>query len=203
MMPTTEAEREQFTFRVIDLKQYVYCPRVAYYHLVLPDVRPITYNMEHGIASHAQAEGRERRRSLGAYGLKEGERTFNVHLWSPELGLSGELDMLIETETEYIPVDYKDSDKVGDHFKLQLMAYGRLLEETKGPPAKTIRRGFLYLIPLRKATEVMFTPRLRGELAAALADIQAIALRQRVPEPTARLRRCVDCEFRRFCNDVG
>lgn len=53
--------------------------------------------------------------------------------------------MLIETETERIPVDYKDSDKAGAHFRLQLMAYGRLLEETGG--AKPVRRGFLYLIP--------------------------------------------------------
>ncbi|CUS04315.2 conserved protein of unknown function [Candidatus Promineifilum breve] len=203
MNPTAEAEQEPFTFRVIDLKQYVYCPRVAYYHLILPRVRPITYAMEHGQQSHTQAEGRERRRSLAAYGLKEGERTFNVALWSPELGLSGELDMLIETATEYIPVDYKDSDKIGDHFKLQLLAYGRLLEEAGGRPAKMVRRGFLYLIPLRKATEVAFTPRLRGELAAALGDIQLMAGRQRMPQPTDRQRRCIDCEFRRFCNDVG
>jgi CRISPR-associated exonuclease Cas4 len=202
MNPSVEAEKEPFTFRVIDLKQYVYCPRVAYYHLVLPNVRPITYNMEHGLASHVQAEGRERRRSLGAYGLKEGERQFNVPLWSAELGLSGELDMLIETETERIPVDYKDSEKIGDHFKLQLMAYGRLLEETGGQTAKPIGRGFIYLIPLRKAMEVKFTPRLRRELADAQANIQAMATRQLMPGPTDRRGRCIDCEFRRFCNDV-
>jgi CRISPR-associated exonuclease Cas4 len=203
MNPIAATETEPFTFRVIDLKQYVYCPRVAYYHLVLPDVRPITYNMEHGLESHVQAEGRERRRSLVAYGLKEGERRFSVPLWSAELGLSGELDMLIETETERIPVDYKDSEKIGEHFKLQLMAYGRLLEETEGPTARPVRRGFLYLIPLRKAVEVKFTPRLRQELAGALASIQAMAARQLMPGPTDRTRRCVDCEFRRFCNDVG
>lgn len=194
-------EAEPLVFRVIDLKQYIYCPRVAYYHLVLPDVRPITYKMVSGQERHAAEEDRERRRSLRTYGLDAGERAFNVPLWSAEMGLSGELDMLITTASERIPVDYKDSDKAGAHFRLQLMAYGRLLEMAgEGPP---VRRGFLYLMPLRKAVEVSFTPRLRQELAAALDDLRAMGLRQRVPSPTAKPARCVDCEFRRFCNDVA
>ncbi|MBK7917055.1 MAG: hypothetical protein IPJ94_12485 [Chloroflexi bacterium] len=49
-------DQDPFTFRVIDLKQYVYCPRILYYQTVLPDVRPITYKMEAGIQSHIQAE---------------------------------------------------------------------------------------------------------------------------------------------------
>jgi len=202
MMETpTREEAEPLVFRVIDLKQYIYCPRVAYYHLVLPDVRPITYKMESGQERHVAEEDRERRRSLRTYGLDAGERAFNVPLWSAEMGLSGELDMLITTASERIPVDYKDSDKAGAHFRLQLMAYGWLLEMAEeGPP---VRRGFLYLMPLRKAVEVSFTPRLRQELAAALDDLRGMGLRQRVPSPTAKPARCVDCEFRRFCNDVA
>jgi CRISPR-associated exonuclease Cas4 len=199
-VPTTDSER--FSFRVTDLKQYDYCPRIAYYHIVLPQVRPTTYNMEMGIQRHVEAEDREKRRSLRTYGLAAGQRAFNVPLWSLELGLSGELDMLIDTETERIPVDYKDSNKGGAHFKLQLMAYGRLLEETAAVPARPVRRGFLYLIPLRKAVEVTFTPRLRQELMTALTELRAIAFEQRMPAPTGRRTRCVDCEFRRFCNDV-
>lgn len=202
MNPNPEPEQEQYTFRVIDLKQYVYCPRVAYYQLVLPGVRPVTYKMTHGIESHIQAENNERRRSLRAYGLDAGERNFNVPLWSPALGLSGELDMLIETGTERIPVDYKDSSKIGSHFKLQLMAYGRLLEVTSPEDGRSVRRGFLYLIPERKALEVTFTPKLRKELDIALGEIHHMAYNQRMPGPTGQQRRCIDCEFRRFCNDV-
>ncbi|MGH2538793.1 MAG: CRISPR-associated protein Cas4, partial [Candidatus Promineifilaceae bacterium] len=98
---------DPFTIRVTDLKQYVYCPRVLYYQTVLPAVRPTTYKMEEGLALHAETEGRERRRSLSAYGLAAGERHFNLPLFSAELALSGELDMLIETAEELIPVDYK------------------------------------------------------------------------------------------------
>jgi len=190
-----------FTFRVIDLKQYVYCPRILYYQTVLPGIRPLTYKMEAGIQAHVIAEGREKRRSLKSYGLTTGTRSFNVPLFSPELGLSGELDMLIETESELIPVDYKQSQKAGKHFKLQLLAYGRLLEQTH-PSPKPVKRGFLYLIPSRQANEVRFTKPLRRQLDQALLALNNIAQTQRMPAPTKQHGRCVDCEFRRFCNDV-
>ncbi|MBK8903483.1 MAG: CRISPR-associated protein Cas4 [Anaerolineaceae bacterium] len=193
---------DSFVFRVIDLKQYVYCPRILYYHTVLPQVRPLTYKMEAGIAAHTQTEQKEKRRSLRTYGLQQGERQFNVPLYAPELYLSGELDMLIETATELIPVDFKQSKQEGEHFRLQLLAYGRLLNAICNPQQKTIRRGFLYLIPSRQAVEVSFTPALQRKFDKAMAQLHLIAEGQQMPEPTKKSGRCVDCEFRRFCNDV-
>ncbi|GAB4282313.1 MAG: CRISPR-associated protein Cas4 [Candidatus Promineifilaceae bacterium] len=195
-------EEPPFTFRVIDLKQFVYCPRVLYYQTVLPDVRPITYKMEAGTEAHQQAIGREKRRTLRTYGLENGRRAFNVPVYNPELLLSGEVDMVIETETELIPVDYKQAKKVGPHHKLQLMAYGRLLETADSKNPKTIKRGFIYLIPSRKAIEVRFTLQLRRQLDNALHTMRQIAQQQQYPSPAASLAQCVDCEFRRFCADT-
>jgi CRISPR-associated exonuclease Cas4 len=197
----TNDEKDLFTIRVIDLKQYVYCPRILYYQTVLPMVRPLTYKMEAGIIAHQVEEGREKRRSLNCYGLKEGECTFNVPLLSAELGLSGILDMLIETESELVPVDYKQSKKIGKHFKLQLMAYARLLEMTH-LTGKPVKRGFIYLIPAREATEVVFTKPLRRQVDDVLAALGEIVKHQRMPAPTKFRGQCIDCEFRRFCNDV-
>lgn len=194
--------REPYVFRVTDLKQYTYCPRILYYHTVLPAVRPVTYKMEDGILAHGEAAGREKRRKLRTYGLESGERHFNVPVISAELGLSGEVDMVIETPDELIPVDYKQSRRIGSHFKLQLMAYGRLLEVTQADAGKAVRRGFIYQLPQRKAVEIRFTKHLRRKLDAALAELQAIVSAQHVPAAATQRRRCVDCEFRRFCNDV-
>lgn len=194
-----------FTLRVTDLKQYTYCPRILYYHTVLPAVRPVTYKMEAGIDAHTGVQRREKRRSLRTYGLQSGQRRLNLPLFSTTLGLSGELDLLIETEEELIPVDFKNARlrgrRPGDNFRLQLTAYGRLLEET-WPGEQAVRRGFLYFIPEREAVTVSFTAALRRRLDDALHEMKAIALEQRVPPSTKRRRRCVDCEFRRFCNDV-
>lgn len=194
--------QDPFLIRVIDLKQYDYCPRILYYHTVLPDIRPLTYKMEAGIVAHQQAEKREKRRLLRTYGLQSGERAFNVSVMDADLGLSGNIDMVITTLNGCIPVDYKASQKAAPHFKLQLMAYGRLLEKNMQPASIPVTHGFLYMIPLRKAIRVPFTSHLRRKLDRALKEIKEIATQQQMPAPTNRNGRCVNCEFRRFCNDT-
>jgi CRISPR-associated exonuclease Cas4 len=186
-------------FRVTDFKQWVYCPRVLYYLYCLPDVRPITFKMQAGTEAGQRVEGQEERRSLRAYGLSAGEREYNVRLSSAQLGLRGTADMVIDAAPEVMPVDFKDSDKVGPHFVLQLAAYALLLEEARGC---RVQRGFLYLIPLRRAEEVRIDRRLRTRFANALAQMMRMLNTETMPEPTPQRNKCVVCEFRRFCNDV-
>lgn len=193
-------------FRVVDLKQYIFCPRIIYFYYCWPDVRPTTYKMEAGLAAQDEEEVRAARRSLRVYGLKRGEIESNVYAESERLGLKGVVDLVIKTddnalvEPELIPVDYKlSSRRPGFHFKLQLVAYGLLLQEHYQLPA---RRGFLYAIPHRKAVEVTFTPTLQTKLSQAMLEMQEIAAKEFMPTPTKQRAKCEVCEFRRFCNDV-
>jgi CRISPR-associated exonuclease Cas4 len=195
---------ERLFFTVTDLKQYSYCPRVVFYTYCLPLVRPTTYKMEAGKVAHEQAERRERRRTLSAYGLEEGQRHFDVWVESDILGLRGRVDMVIETGEgegrELIPVDYKQSRRqVGRHLKRQLTAYGLMLEETWGG---MVRRGFIYSLVTRKAEEVALTARLRGEVRETVVAMREMVKREMMPGPPKSRRPCVSCEFRRFCNDV-
>lgn len=195
---------ERLVFTVTDLKQYSYCPRVVFYTYCLPLVRPTTYKMEAGKAAHEQAERRERRRTLSAYGLKEGQRHFDVWVESDILGLRGRVDMVIEMGEgegrELIPVDYKQSRRqIGRHLKRQLTAYGLMLEETWGG---MVRRGFIYSLVTRKAEEVALTARLRDEVRETVVAMREMVEREMMPGPPKSRRPCVSCEFRRFCNDV-
>lgn len=191
--------------RVTDLKQWAYCPRVVYYQYCLPGIRPVTFKMEMGIEAQDRVEGLEARRSLRAYGVAHGVRHFNVSVVSHRLQCTAQVDMVIETESapgeaEIIPVDFKLSRRdPGRNFKLQVACYGIMLAEAWGIPA---HKGYLYLIPQRRAEEVKFTPRLRKDAEKLLTEIRATVMAQRVPPATSQRRRCVDCEFRRFCNDV-
>jgi len=196
-----EAIDLQAPFRVTDLKQWVYCPRVLYYHLCLPNVRPVTYKMKAGTEAGQAEEGREARRSLRSYGLKEGRREFEVPLLSSTLGLRGKPDMVIWLDElrEVIPADYKLSEIAGEHFKLQIVAYGVMLEEISGYTAK---RGFLYSIPQRKAEEVKIDKRARDKLQTALTEMHRVLRYELMPEATPNRNKCLACEFRRFCNDV-
>lgn len=188
---------------ITDLKQYAYCMRIAYYHRCLPAIRPTTYKMEAGIEAGQEEQNRARRRTLNAYHLPgiAGRRMFDVPLRSVSWGLTGILDELVQVEDpeEWIPVDYKLSRKPGFHFKIQLAAYAVLLEETN---AISVRRGFLYMIPLRRAEEVIITTKLRSQLREFLGQVQAIEQTEGMPPPCAWPVRCLNCEFRRFCNDV-
>jgi CRISPR-associated exonuclease Cas4 len=171
----------------------------------LPDIRPTTYKMHAGTEAGEMEEGREARRSLRSYGLNQGEREFNHPLSSDRLGLRGKADMVIWFESklkcsQVIPVDYKLSDKAGTHFKMQLMAYGLLLEDMYGVSAK---RGFIYFIPLRKAEEVAFTKSLREKTLQTIGAMQRMLWHEEMPQATPQHAKCVACEFRRFCNDVG
>jgi CRISPR-associated exonuclease Cas4 len=194
---------ERLIFTVTDLKQYAYCPRIVFYTYCLPLLRPTTYKMEAGIAAHEKAGKRERRRTLAAYGLEEGKRHFDVWVKSTILGLRGRVDMVIEVEegdTELIPVEYKQTRrKIGWQVRRQLAAYGMMLEEMwEGQ----VYRGFVYSLLKRKAEEVKLTSRLRDETRKAVTAMREMVEREAMPAPPRSRRQCVNCEFRRFCNDV-
>ena len=194
------------TLRVSDLKQYFYCPRLIYYLYCLPHVRPTTFLMQAGVQAGEDERQREKRRSLRAYGLQRGEAFFNVDLYSPRLSVTGKLDMAIQTDDnssrkpEAIPVDYKfTAGRVISHFLMQVIAYGILLEEQWNIP---VHRGFIYLIPARRAKMVEITPSLRRQVEDALCDMRRIILEEAMPPAPRRRGKCTVCEFRRFCNDV-
>ncbi len=198
-----EAE-EGLIFTVTDLKQYTYCPRVVFYTYCLPLLRPTTYKMEAGVTAHEKAEKQERRRTLAAYGLEEGKRHFDVRVALEELGLRGRIDLVIEVgegeEQEFIPVDYKHTRRrTGHHIRRQLAAYGMMLEETWGGP---VHRGFVYSLVTRQAEDVALTERLRGEVRGVVAAMREMVERETMPDPPQSRRPCINCEFRRFCNDV-
>ncbi|MEA3377617.1 MAG: CRISPR-associated protein Cas4 [Chloroflexota bacterium] len=198
-----EGDRRQM-FTVTDLKQYGYCPRVVYYTYCLPLIRPTTYKMEAGQAAHEKAGRRERRRTLSAYGLEEGRRRFDVWLTSPILGLTGKVDMVIQVDDgaaqELIPVEYKQTRRrPGHHIRRQLAAYGMMLEETGDGQ---VHRAFVYSLQKRQAEEVTVTARLREEVRETVAGMREMVEREVMPSPPRSRRPCVNCEFRRFCNDV-
>lgn len=197
---------DPLTLEVTDLRQWRMCARVVWYRHCLPAVRPITDLMRHGKEHHRQEEGREERRSLRTYGLSVGERHFNLSFFSERLGLRGRTDLAIAVpdrtspDAEAVVVEYKDTEqRIGPHIKLQVAAYAMLLEEHWGLP---VRAGWIYQIPLRRAERIAITATLRRQVAETVTAIRAAINSEAMPPPPAERGLCVNCEFRRFCNDV-
>ncbi len=200
------AGMERTVFTVTDLKQYAYCPRVVFYTYCLPLIRPTTGKMDEGRLAHEEARDRERRRTLRIYGLEEARRHFDVPVASEELGLTGRIDLVLEVvpessgPAEWIPVDYKQTARrAGPHLRRQLAAYGMMLEE---PWGGAVRRGFIYSLLTRRAEEVPLTAALRREVRETVAAMREMVDRERMPDPPSSRKPCINCEFRRFCNDV-
>lgn len=185
---------------VSDVRQHVYCPRIPFFRLgTRVPHRYVTGAMHEGILEHQRTEALEQRRSLRAYGLTDGERTFDVRLHSERLALGGRLDMLISLPSEVIPVEFKNTQAgLGLHHKYQLAAYALLAEEQLGRPA---RRAFVYFIPLKRAQQVEITPSVRAYTKRVLNEIRAGVARERMPAGTRALARCGVCEFLPYCND--
>lgn len=192
-------DSDQTLFTVTDLKQFMYCGRILYYHTCLPDIRPVTYKMQAGVRRHETEHKRSLRRTMRLPEIDSAQREFDIALQSSEIGLSGQIDEVIFMQDMIIPVDYKLAKKASLHFKVQLTAYAMMLEETFGLPAPT---GILYLIQKRDAVEVTISRTLRRKVLDALSEMRQIAETEAIPVPTKNRRACLDCEFRRFCNDV-
>jgi CRISPR-associated exonuclease Cas4 len=196
---------------VADIKQYLYCPRVIYFHHVVPVERRTTRKMEYGREGHVEFERLEARRRYRAYRLTEAERVFKMRLHAPRLGLTGVLDLALKVKAPgsagradasftYIPVECKDfTGRVHLNHKYQLVAYACALEEVFRRP---VPFGFIYLLRAGKAIAVDITDGQRAWVRGLVGRIRGLIAAQAMPPPTTRAGRCVDCEFRRLCGDV-
>ncbi len=186
--------------RVSDLKQYFYCPRIIYYTYCLPVPRPVTHPMQVGATEHEVLSVFERRRSLKRYGLSDGERRFHAPLQASSLGLTGVLDMLIITQEQAFPVEFKYTvQRLNVNAKCQLVAYAMMVEECLGKPVEC---GFIYRIPKQNATAIPISRAMREKVFRALEDMRVMIAQERLPEPPGQRGKCVECEFRRYCRDV-
>jgi CRISPR-associated exonuclease Cas4 len=187
--------------RISDIKQYIYCPRVIFYHHCLMVDKKKTYKMEHGSSEHEIIELLENRRKLKSYGLSEGKKEFEKFIQSDTL--SGRLDLLISTEKDgfkyYYPVDYKHTKSVQANHIYQIVGYALLLEQVYETNVDT---GFIYLIPAKKIEKIDVTNDLKIKCKNIIKEIDKILQSDVLPEPTDYRSRCIDCEFNRFCDDI-
>jgi CRISPR-associated exonuclease Cas4 len=190
----------ELQLKVSDLKQYHYCPRVVFYQYALPVEHKVTYKMEKGKAAQDEVERLESRRKLKRYGLRDGARRFNVWLSSEKWKLSGKLDLVIESEAEVYPVDFKYTrGKPYRNHVFQLAGYALILEDHYGKP---VNHGFVYLIPQEDAVVYEMTGELKEECVTTLGEIRRMIEGERFPEPPAQRAKCADCEYQNYCRDI-
>jgi len=185
---------------VTELKQWVYCPRIVYYHRVLGTPGKRTFKMQEARAAQELVEELERRRGFAKYGLEGARRRFDVWMRDAGLGLAGKADLVLETADEVAVVDFKlTSGEPGENHRVQLGAYSMLAEAACGLRA---RRAFMYRIPDGRLFPIAVTEDLRERVVRAVSEIRRVEESQWYPEMTAVRARCAECEFANYCADV-
>lgn len=185
---------------VTELRQWTYCPRVVYYHLLMGGAGRATYKMEEGLRAQELIESLEMRRTLREYGLEGAEREFGVWLSDGRTGLAGKLDLLLRMEESAAVVDFKlTSGEVGENHRVQLAGYAVLVESALG---LSVPMTFLFRIPDNKVFPVAVTEELRARVASAVGAINRMRVTEELPGATAVRARCVECEYANYCGDV-
>ncbi|MBN1310270.1 MAG: CRISPR-associated protein Cas4 [Anaerolineae bacterium] len=187
-----------YYWRINELKNFLYCARIAYYALALGLDRT-TGLAEAGLAAEEETRRRMQRRRKALHAVVAGERHFNVALTSHRWQLVGKLDEMIVTPDGVYLVDYKDTDRDYGYWEAQMYAYRLCAEEHPGLP---VLECYIYTIPTRQYHLVQPTSQGRRVLEKTLGMLQEITETEVCPPPTSHLGKCRTCQYQRFCNDV-
>ena len=185
---------------VTELRQWTYCPRVVYFHQVMPGAGRPTYKMQEGLRAQDMIESLEMRRTLREYGLEGAEREFGVWLQDEGLGLSGKLDLLLRGDGVASVVDFKlTSGEVGENHRMQLAGYAELVEASMGLKVGVT---FVFRIPDNRVFPVEVTAEMRGRVRGIVQAVRRMKIEEEMPEATEVRGRCVECEYANYCGDV-
>ena len=180
------------------IRQWCYCPRVAYYlELTEFSVKHPAW-VKQGSSYHDRESLLWERRNLSRFNLKQGNKHYNVAMSDKKLGIHGISDMIIETTDAVYPVEFKlsiESKKRGDI--LQLVAYAMLAQ-----------------IHFQKSCNISFIIGKDGSLCKVnvdeskmkqtdkvISEIKVMINKGYKPESNASLAQCGICEYVNFCND--
>jgi CRISPR-associated exonuclease Cas4 len=192
--------RQAAMLTVSELKQFIYCPRIFYFSAIQPLRPPTTRLMDRGQQLQEDFERLEPRRVLCRYGLQEAHRYFSLPLSDPELGLAGQVDLLLEAADRLAVVEFKASGgSLAENHRYQLAAYALLAECSFQKPCPA---GFALFVDRAEIEEVPIDEGLRRAVRVALGEMTALLQLQDFPPPTPASVRCTNCEFRNFCGDV-
>ncbi|WP_449462195.1 CRISPR-associated protein Cas4 [Tardisphaera miroshnichenkoae] len=180
------------------VENYTYCPR-QFYFLAMGLRERQTDFMKEGKEEQDSLESKERRRKtvLAKGKEKVTERWFDVPLKSEELGLVGQVDMVLEVEDGLIVVDFKDAsgERPADGFVYQTAAYSMMAEQKF---RRKVKRFIVYYTKNDKVFELPLTDSLRNHVVFVVKRMKRIISEERVP-PVVTGKKCVSCGFRYVC----
>ena len=173
------------------LNQLLYCSRRFWYMYVEGEIA-LNAPMLEGTLQHRRAHrpGRE---------TDDQGRTVHrrIWVWSERLDIAGFADLVEETASGYVPVEYKHGKKgKWENDRVQLCAQALCLEEMTGQRVTT---GEIFYWRSRRRVKVTFDDGLRAQTEAAVRQAQAVLAAGSTPPPTTERQKCKHCSIRPIC----
>lgn len=188
-----QVSRRTGKLEVGDVVQFIYCPRKLYFIKVV-GLRILKPKMEEG--RKVQEEVTKRLEKIAE--KMNGKLFKNFWLESEALSLAGNLDALILTEKEVLPLDVKFSKfgSISYAWKMQLTAYSLLAEENFG---KRVERAFIYIVSEKEMLkEVKISAEDKKALLRLLEEIRILLESEKYPQ-AIKSKKCGYCEVEKFC----
>ncbi len=192
-----EADTSSY-LRINELKNYAYCPRISFYVICLGIDRE-TGLSKMGTEAETEAKTRMKRRKHALHAIVEGQRKFDVAMFSHIHQIAGRLDEVVETPNGIYLIDYKNTDRDYGYWKLQMYAYWLCMSESSVLPVLACH---VYSIPTQQYHLIRFTRRDEEKLHETLRALHAMIASECCPPPVPQLGKCRVCQYSRFCNDV-
>lgn len=187
--------------RISDLRQWIYCPRVIWWTQVCPVGKYVSYKMRQGLLKERRLQHLQKRRTLQAFGLRDGRTECNVDLYSPSLGLAGRLDLMIRTGEQRIPVEIKFTRGPAQlNHRVQLAGYALLIEDLFGVP---VPHGYVMRLPDNTVEKIQIDPALSELTQQTIRAVRKTIRDEAMPPASPILAKCSDCEYRIYCGDVA
>lgn len=182
---------------VNDVKQYLYCKRIIYYTQFLGIIP--TYMM---------IRGKEIENKITDAFIKETTESLSknvkieksVALKCNKLKLFGIIDFLLKDGRLVVPIEVKYGSYNDNHL-YQLYAYSILVENYFNT---NVDFGFILYIDEHNTytNRIKITLENKRKIIKLISEIKStldIGIR---PIPTENVRKCIHCEFNKFCDDV-
>lgn len=193
---------ELFNVPISMIRQYVFCPRIPYFLLLLELKAPGGSWIKQGLSFHDRSAMLSKRRKLCHYGLSKTDWRFvsDISLFDADMGMHGICDGVIYTKDELCPLEFKLSSMKtpAEGAVLQLTAYAMLLEKKESQPVK---RGFILVGNAGKTFEIEFIEQRRAKVMKICQEIRGSCEKALFPNSSATNAQCCQCEYLNFCAD--
>ncbi|MEM2388797.1 MAG: CRISPR-associated protein Cas4 [Ignisphaera sp.] len=181
------------------VKEYVYCPRIAYFKLFTvfePPTESMMYAREsrpspqdiHSAIKHMIRDSCSIEIERYVYSNSAG-----VHGYADAVALCAEEAIPIEVKLRSSPIAVK---RFALHHIVQIVAYAIAVEETFKKP---VYRAFILSLEPRTVFEVKISLNFRELVYRVVKELHKMVLDEEVPRPTPSKAKCGLCFYRGVC----